>query len=445
MTTTPPSSATFLTRFTVRLALFYGAVFLIVGSYIPYFPVWLDWRGLGKSEIAMILATPLLVRIFFTPAITFLADRLGDRRRILIMLAWSTLLTLLLLSQMRGFWSIFLLSVLFSLSWTTIMPLTESVAMAGVKHAGLDYGRMRLWGSLTFIAMSFAGGYVIDGFAAPSAMALFLAAAIVQVIAAHLLPAGAREHGQRPSQPPSPENGVAGTANGSRLITSPGESTPHGRPGLTRQISLKSAGALMTNRLFILFLLTASLIQGTHAIYYTFGTLHWQSLGIPTGTIGALWATGVFAEIILFAASGAAVARFGITGLVLLGGLAAALRWLLTAQDPALWLLFPLQALHAASFGATHLGAVHFITAAVPDDYAATAQGIYASFSMGIIMGAITITAGPLYAELGAQAYLVMGLLGGLGALGAWLLHTSWDGRPLPVGRKDGEASPSAP
>ena len=42
------------------------------------------------------------------------------------------------------------------------MPLTETVAMTGVKAAGLDYGRMRLWGSLSFIAASVCGGWVLE-------------------------------------------------------------------------------------------------------------------------------------------------------------------------------------------------------------------------------------------------------------------------------------------
>ena len=42
------------------------------------------------------------------------------------------------------------------------MPLTETVAMSGVRAAGLDYGRMRLWGSLSFIAASFCGGWVVE-------------------------------------------------------------------------------------------------------------------------------------------------------------------------------------------------------------------------------------------------------------------------------------------
>ena len=52
--------------------------------------------------------------------------------------------------------------LIFAVAWTTIMPLTETVAMGGVRAAGLDYGRMRLWGSLSFIAASFCGGWVVE-------------------------------------------------------------------------------------------------------------------------------------------------------------------------------------------------------------------------------------------------------------------------------------------
>lgn len=196
-------------------------------------------------------------------------------------------------------------------------------------------------------------------------------------------------------------------------------------------MSLKDVRALFASPVFLLFLISASLVQASHAVYYGFGTLHWRAIGIPAGTIGALWATGVMAEILLFAYSRAAIARIGMTGLILAGALACVFRWVWTAQDPSLWVLFPLQTLHALSFGATHLGAIHFITAAVPERYAATAQGIYASFSMGIIMGIMTMISGPLYDALGGHAYLAMGLTGAVASLGAWALWRHWDGHPV--------------
>jgi PPP family 3-phenylpropionic acid transporter len=91
-------------RFAVRVSLLFAAIAAIIGTSMPYLPVWLDWTGLSASEIAVITATPLLVRMVVTPVIAFAADRAGDHRKFLIGLSWAGLLALLALAQARGFW-----------------------------------------------------------------------------------------------------------------------------------------------------------------------------------------------------------------------------------------------------------------------------------------------------------------------------------------------------
>lgn len=175
-----------------------------------------------------------------------------------------------------------------------------------------------------------------------------------------------------------------------------------------------------------------SAVQASHAVYYVFGTLHWQSIGISTGVIGMLWAVGVIAEIGLFAVSGrGAVAAIGPARLVWLGALAAALRWSVTSFDPPLAVLFGVQLLHGLTFGAAHLGAIHFISESVPESCAATAQGLYASVTAGIAMGAAMTAAGPLYAAFGGRAYLAMAIMGAVGTAGALLLMSRWRGQHL--------------
>ena len=52
----PPGSGR---SFAWRLGFLYAALFLVVGCYLPYLPVWLDWRSLDADEIAVLLAAPL--------------------------------------------------------------------------------------------------------------------------------------------------------------------------------------------------------------------------------------------------------------------------------------------------------------------------------------------------------------------------------------------------
>ena len=110
--------------------------------------------------------------------------------------------------------------------------------------------------------------------------------------------------------------------------------------------------------------------------------------------------------------------------LLSLGGLL----WLLTH----LFLLFnPLQVLHAFTFGAGHIGAMHFIALAIPARLAATGQGIYAAASMGFIMAIATLSAGPLYKVWAGEAYLVMALVGILSMFFVYYLKITWDQKTI--------------
>jgi PPP family 3-phenylpropionic acid transporter len=377
--------------FAARVSLLFAAISVIVGTSLPYLPIWLDWAGLDASEIAVITATPLLVRVAVTPVIAFAADRAGDHRKFLVGLSWAGLAGLVALAQSRGFWPILFWTLVFSLAWTTIMPLTETVAMSGVKAAGLDYGRMRLWGSLSFIAASLVGGWVVERLGAGSAIWLVVAGAALTTVAAHAL---ARPIG----------------LGRLKAATSP------------RRLSLAEADGLLGSRTFLIFLVAAGLVQAAHAVFYTFGTLHWRDLGLSTGWSGFLWAISIVAEVALFAYSAAVVRRIGPVELIALGAGAAVVRWLAMGFDPPLALLVPLQLLHALTFSATHIGAIHFIGRAVPETQAGTAQALYASVTGGIAMGGAMLVTGPLYAAYAGRAYWAMAALAAVGLIASLVL-----------------------
>ena len=263
--------------FAWRLGFLYAALFLVVGCYLPYLPIWLSWRNLDADQIAVLLAAPLFTRILFTPAISFAADRLGDRRKILIGLAWGSLISFLLLWAADGFLAMLLATVLLAINWTTIMPLIETVAVSGIRSRALDYGRVRLWGSISFIVASLGAGL---------------------------------DH-----RPARPRRGDAAAGCGDRaddprrasLAAGACRSAAKGTPAL-RGLKLADAVDLVRSPLFLLFLLAASFVQASHALYYSFGSLHWRAQGIPDGAIGALWSVGVVAEVALFAVSGRVIA-----------------------------------------------------------------------------------------------------------------------------------------
>lgn len=392
---------------TLRLIFFFVTTFAVIGVHLPFFPVLLSSRGFDAETIGIVFAVPLLVRVCSAPAIAFAADRTGAHRGTLIILCAGATVTFALFGLATRLWSVLAVAILFASMWTSVIPMTESLATQAVRSHGIDYGKIRSFGSFAFILASFAGGWVIEHFGSSAAYWMILAVIASTLPAALLLP-----------RPPERE--------GASL----------------KPLRLADAGRLLRSRIFLLLLVTATLIQAAHALLYAFGTLHWHATGISPGTIGILWALGTGAEIITFSFAAWPLRRFGPLNLVIIGGLAGTLRWALTALDPPAGALVFIQLLHALSFGACHLGAVYLLANAVPQRHSATAQGLYSAMVGGIGMGGVMMASGPLYDRLAGQAFFVMAGLSAAGVAVGLVLSRLWDGKPIVP---DVESSPTAP
>ncbi len=384
-----------------RLSLFYWCLFLVIGVYVPFWPVWLESRGMTTAEIGLLLAVGIWVKVFANPLVGHVVDRRGDRRRPMIALAGASLAFALLFATASGFWTLFLISGLFGFALSSLFPLSDNLTVRVAGERELQYGRIRLWGSISFIVAAILGGRVLEGRPEGWVLAMVLAAVAATWLSTFLLP-DARWPAQRGRTP--------------------------------------SSLPLLRNPVFLLFLAAASLIQSSHAVYYGFATLYWRSTGHSDATIGWLWAEGVVAEVVLFVFGGTLLARLGPVWLVAAAGLAGTLRWGVTGLTADFVPLFAVQALHAFTFAATHLGAVHFIARAAPPSLSASAQSIYSALGTGVGFGLTMPLAGYLYANFGGGAFLFMSMMTLAGAGCAALLARRWDGGPIPLRGGSGPA-----
>ena len=368
--------------FALRLAIFYAALFAALGVQVPFLPLWFAAKGLDASTIGMVLSVPMLVRLLAIPLATRIADRHDALRAIIAIASALAMLGYGAMGLAQGALAVITAFALASIFYTPLMPLADAYALRGLGALGRAYGPVRLWGSAAFIVGSFAGGLVLDVVPARDLIWLVAAALVMTASAACTLsPLAPRE-------------------------------TSTAKP-------LRSARDLLRDPALLAAMAAASLIQASHAIYYGFSTLDWAAAGLDGSAIGALWALGVVAEIVLFAMSG----RLPVapTTLILFGAAGAAVRWGAMAFDPPAVLLAPLQCLHGLSFGATHLGALGFIARTAPAEASATAQG-YLAVALGLAMAAAMGVSGVLYARWGSFAYVTMALLaaaGGVFALAA--------------------------
>jgi PPP family 3-phenylpropionic acid transporter len=161
----------------------------------------------------------------------------------------------------------------------------------------------------------------------------------------------------------------------------------------------------------------SALVQGAHGFYYAFSAVAWKAQGVPAEAVGALWATGVAAEIVFFTLIAKHFTRFSPAWLLVLGAGASIVRWAALAAAPPLGVLFALQSLHALSFGATYLGFLRYASEHAPDRYAATAQAVNSALSGGLVLAGATYASGHAYAAFGAGGFAVMAAPAMLGLL----------------------------
>ncbi|MFC7475328.1 MFS transporter [Dankookia sp. GCM10030260] len=349
-----------------RFALLFAAQFAAVGVLMPFLPAVLRDHGLTAQQIALVLATGSAVRLLAAPAVGRGADGFGDARTILVLAAALAACTVCGFALAQGFAALLLVAALHAMVNAPVVPLSDALCLGAARERRFDYGRVRSAGSLAFILAAVAAGQAVEWLGVTSIVWLAAGCLGLTALAARGLPA----------------ERAAARGRG-------GFMAPFAVPAFRRILPL------------------SALIQGSHALYYGFGTLHWQAAGLSPGVIGLLWAEGVVAEVALFLWGKPLVERLGASGLAALAAGAGVIRWGVTAETVWLPALATVQLLHAVTFGAQHLAAMR-VLGGMPPAQAATAQTLHASIGVGLASGLLTFASGPLYAAWGAQGFWAM-------------------------------------
>jgi PPP family 3-phenylpropionic acid transporter len=375
----------------VRLGLFYGAIFIGTGASSPYLPVWFAHHGLSGSQIGLILSLPMLARAFTAPLLAVWADSFRLRRTPLILLAAGVTVLYALMALPFGFawWTVVWFAA--SSMYSTLSPLTDVIVLKRAARDRFNFGWPRGIGSAAFIVGNLGMGALLTRGSPDLVLVWMVAAVAMTSLAARLL-----------------------------LPADPVHEEGHHAPLADRMAGL---GGLLRDPVFMTAVVAAGLIQSAHAFYYGFSTLAWKRQGIAEDMTGVLWAVGVAVEIGFMWFMDPWRRAVGPRNLLVLGGAAAVLRWSALAFAPPLWLLFPLQALHALSYAATFLASLQLVERLSGPRNASAAQSINSALSGGILSGVATMASGWLFDRYGTHGYLLMAAMSLAGLIGAVRLY----------------------
>ena len=371
------------------VSFYFFAFFFIYSYFLPFWSLWLESRGVSSEDIGLILGLGMAIRCF---ANLLVASQLKNLEHLLFMLRALTLGMLiscvLLLFSGSNLWLLGGLTLVFSAFMAPSIPLSDVLAIRYASDRQVDYGKSRRWGSIGFMVGTAVSGFIIEGFSEEAVLWIIIAGLAAMVLYACKNPVPA-------------------------MVISGGQSDQ----------PKSSLWQLLKQKDIAFFLLLASLIQGSHGAFYSFGSLYWKNQGVSESFIGILWSVGVIAEILVFTLASRFITRVSITALFQIAAAGVIVRWSLIAVTTEPVLLIAAQVMHAITFGICHLGMTRYIQTK-PQQMSIPLQGLYNAIPTSAAIALTTFVAGYMIESLQGGIFWIMAAFGLMALLLSWAIKT---------------------
>ncbi|MEO8673103.1 MAG: MFS transporter [Tahibacter sp.] len=390
------STATAVPIPAARLSSFYFAYYAALGAFTPYWSLYLKQHGQDAAAISVLMALWYATRIIAPSTWQAIASRSSRPilwLRIGCALAGFSLLPFLLPLQFDG---LFVAMCVFCFLYNAVMPQFEALTLSHLTGRTEQYGRIRVWGSIGFIAVVALFGVIFDYLSVVWLPLLMLPLFAVLVWSSLRNDYGAALRNIDPSEPVD----------------------------LWRHVKRREVIAF-----FVVCLLT----QISFGPMYTFFSLYLEQHGYRASTLGLFWAIGVAVEIAVFFASARLFTRWSTRVMLLVALGSAIVRWLITALFPTNILMMTLaQLTHALNFAAFFAACMQCLARYFPGRLGGHGQGIFYGFSSGLggVLGALV--AGQAWRIGGGE--LAFGIAAGFATL-ACLVAYVWVRDPIQAGQ----------
>ncbi|MCK6437037.1 MFS transporter [Rivihabitans pingtungensis] len=377
---------------------FYFCYFSFVGVTSPYWGLYLASLGLTPWAIAVLASMPSLARVTAPGFWGWLADRHGQRRRLVRLTTSLAALSFAGLFLDGRFAWLFAVLALAHFFWAAPLPLVDASVLSRTADSPGAYSRVRLWGSIGFVVMSLLVGYLLE---------FMPMAQLPWVVLATLL-------------------GLAAFAW--RLPDTPSPPARH-----SQQPFMATLRQPVMRRVYLVTVLMAV----AHGPYYAFYSIGLKAHGWQASQIGWLWTLGVLAEITAFWWMPRILARVSLAQLLRFGLLMAVLRFAVIAALPDVpAVMMAMQLLHAFTFATHHTASIGLLHQAAPPEHQAKSQGLYWVLGYGLGGGIGGLAAGALWPH--GQMLAAFGLSCAAALLG-WLCALRW-----PTSAQQARAMPRA-
>ena len=270
--------------------LFFFAYYGYVGVFSPYASLFFAQRGMSVAQIGVLMSLMQVMRIFGPNLWGWVADRSHARVKVLRITAAAALVVFCGIFFGHSFWQLFLVMAGINLFTAGQTTLSEALMLTEMRGDLTHYGRLRLWGSIGFIASVSVAGELLDRYGIGQLPTIaFLLLALVVAGSFRLQETGALQSAQ----------------------------------------AAPSMRAVLRKPEVMAFFMSTFLMVGAHSALYVFYSLYLAQHGYSKSLIGAMWSLGVLAEIGFFYFQAPIFRRFGVRRLMLAALIIAVIRFLI--------------------------------------------------------------------------------------------------------------------
>ena len=352
---------------------YYLLTFLPAAVTVTYLPIWLNEQGVTDAQIGLINTLPMAGILLFSVFVGRLADRAADWKQAIMIGTGLAAACSLLLGFAEGFVMILLVWTMTNLAAGLVGPVADAATMRLSLRLGFSFGVTRAWGTVGFLSMCFATGYLILWLGAASFVWLFAATCLARFLAAVALP--------RLRDVDQPRNKPEGTF-------------------LSREVIAAFQPWVL------LPVIAGAVLFANHMVMNAFSSLVWKQQGLSESTIGILIALGAAAEAATMFAWKRINIRFPARVLILIAGAVSVLRWIGMTLSPPLWVIVLMQLGQAVTFTFSYLGCLYFIAKRTSEDISAEAQSLFGVMMQGFSILVVS-SFGIAFGVIGVNAFWI--------------------------------------
>jgi nucleoside transporter len=341
---------------TAKLAIMMFLEYVIWGSWLPLLALYLaDVLSFTGGQIGWIFATQAIACVVALFAGGQAADRLISTEKLLAICHVVGGTAMLLLAAQTTFWSFFVIMLVHQLAYIPTMSLTNAIAFHHLADARNEFGKIRMWGTIGWIAASWPFVFILAG---KTGSELHGALGSIFIVA-----------------------GVASYGLAAFSLMLP--STPPAKDSVRRNAPFEAIRLLATPAMLVLFLVTF-VDALVHQCYFQWTSPFLERAGLAANWIMPAMSIGQIAEIVTMAGLGVVLRRLGWRTTMAVGVAAHAARFFVYSIGDPLWLMVAINVVHGMCYAFFFAAVYIFVDEHFPKDSRASAQGLFNLLILGL-------------------------------------------------------------